>query len=147
MARRFETLVPGAILILRANWHTEREEGQRVANENPIRTTEEYIGLAMVTDRWFDPVEGQRRKSSGEMAAVVPINSNGAGPRKYRHTLSGLARRGYWPTTEDQQQLVADWMADRVRVQMALDAGRITLAEARVQWPNWRLLLQLLGLV
>lgn len=56
----------------------------------------------LVTDIWFDPVKGQRRRGSGEMVAVRAIDQAGQERgSKWAHTITGLAAQGYQPADVD----------------------------------------------
>lgn len=75
MARRFEAIAVGDQLMNSA-W----------------RAAPYFI----VTDVWFDPVRGFKKRESGEMVAVRAIGSDGQlkGP-KLGHTIRGLAAQGF----------------------------------------------------
>jgi hypothetical protein len=66
---------------------------KRIWRTNGFREHESHY---VVTDRWFDPVSGQRDAVGGEMVAVRRINERGdVVGRKMRHTLRGLASQGF----------------------------------------------------
>lgn len=146
--RRFHDLQQGAVLIHRAKYRSEKAVPtiRPVANSNVLEETLTATGLAVVSDRWFDPVAGQHDRWAGEMAGLRLLTSRGLGPNKTPHTLRGLAQQGYHPTTPEQQRLASDWLAARVQLMLELDSGRVTLEEARLRAQPWAQLMRELGL-
>jgi len=62
----------------------------------------------LVTDVWFDPVRGQRRRASGEMVAIQMLDAAGRPfGTKWAHTIRGLAQAGYRPARFDYAAMAA----------------------------------------
>lgn len=85
---RFKDVKVGDWLEVRRRW---TEDG-RLRESSPWR----YL----VTDAWFDPVEGQEEPAKGELFAVqhlrgVLIDGTPMWGRKYAHTRRGLASNGF----------------------------------------------------
>jgi len=146
--RRFANLEVGAVLIHRAKWRSEEHvrHDPVVANDDHKLIEKISIGFALVEDRWFDPVAGQRDRWAGEMAGLRYLTSHGRAPSKTPHTLRGLAQQGYNYATAEHARLIVETVAERERITDAYTAGDLALDEARVRMPPWSKLLRDLGL-
>lgn len=145
-ALRFADLQPGAVLVHRGKFTTERhgETIMQVANSNTIQEVKTTACFVVVTDRWFDPCAGQRDPVAGEMAATRYVGPDGAVSSKQRHTLRGLAMQGYSYATPEQAQAVSDFVAERVQLMLLLESKAITLDQARLRATPYRSLLRML---
>lgn len=89
MAPRFQNIKPGDQIEMpakRALLYPERD------NRDPERPAR----IAVVTHRWFDPVD---RK---EYIGIAPLRRDGTyGDPKAKHTIQGLAQQGWRPATTD----------------------------------------------
>lgn len=112
MARRFENIAVGDQL-MNAAW----------------RAAPYFI----VTDLWFDPVRGHKKRASGEMVAVQQIGADGK-PKgmKQGHTIRGLAAQGFVPADMDyaawaaaRHQGIADGVVVPIRKPRPLPPARI----------------------
>lgn len=54
-----------------------------------------HLSYWLVTDLWFDPVRGQHRPYSGQMAGVAHIRPDGELSPKWGHSRHALATLGY----------------------------------------------------
>jgi hypothetical protein len=156
-ALRFGDLQPGAVLIHRGKITSTRfEHHDRIqakgrdlpfANDDglEVTTVTPYAGLAICTDRWFDPVLGEDDPLKGELAAVVPITGNGRATGKRSHTLRGLAMQGYSYATPEQAERVLAFTVERAQLTAAWKAGTMTQDEVRAAATPWRTLLREIG--
>lgn len=102
MAARFENVKPGDQL---------EQPASRMPwlRADDTRDPDRPAQVAMVTHRWYDPVE---RK---EYVALAPIRRDGTvGDPRTKHTIRGLAQQG-WRYAE------RDWL----RYAQALEAGEV----------------------
>lgn len=145
-ALRFAQLQAGDVLIHRAKWkrtvHAHDAQSLATANDNGRDEVGVATGLAICTDRWFDPVAGQDDPVAGEMAAVRAITNRGVAPRKWPHTLRGLAMQGYSPTTPAQAAHVNAFLREREQLIAAFDTGTMTQDEVRAAATPWRTLMR-----
>lgn len=147
-ALRFGTLEAGAVLIQRgvAKWDEHVDHPFPVANEDLRRVEKRWLGLAIVTDRWFDPVAGEDDPLKGQMAGLRRVNQYGLSGGKTAHTLRGLASQGYRYATPEQARLVSEFVAVMTVLVMDWKEGRASDAEARLRWPSFaRLMASLEG--
>lgn len=157
-ALRFADLRPGAILIHRSKsvmtHFEERDRFQAKGRDLPfanddakeVTTVTPTVGLALCTDRWFDPVAGQEDRLKGEMAGIRMISNHGLVGSKWPHTLRGLASQGYHWASDEQADRVRAFIAERSDLQDEWRAGRLTSEEARLRSTPWGTLLRELGL-
>lgn len=90
MAALFENVQPGDQLEMPArkiSW---------INHDRDTRNPERVARVAVVTHRWFDPVE---RK---DYVAIAPILKSGAiGEPREKRTIRGLAQAGWRPASQD----------------------------------------------
>lgn len=150
-ALRFAEARVGDVVLKRFQWRQEVHVPPAVpdcsiANDNRKTEVLAGFGLAIIEHRWFDPVAGEKDPTAGEMVAVRALLSNGPAASLTRHTLRGLASNGYLPLTEDQSHAALEWVAQRDGIMQRVDAGALTVEEARAIYRPWRMLLRDLGI-
>lgn len=117
---RFSDLKVGDQLVLnpRADWHRGIPE------------------FWIVTDLWFDPVNGQYKEASGRMAAIQRIRGDGElFGNKRAHSLRGLASQGYKFAEKD---VIAERKAcmAAMRQGVVVGIGKGQLIRARPKLPG-----------
>lgn len=149
-ALRFANLRVGDVLMRKVHWtETRAAPGQTimpVANSNHIEEIKTAQGFAICEHRWTDPVRGEHDPVAGQLVAVRWITARGLAPSLTPHTIRGLASQGYHPMTDDQARHVLDWLAQRDAINARHEAGEITVAEARMIYRPWAMLLRDVGL-
>jgi hypothetical protein len=75
---------------------SRRFDAIKVGDQLTMKRSVQPRWFWVVTDIWFDPVKGQRRRSSGEMVGIQMIAPDGRlHGSKSAHTIRGLAQAGY----------------------------------------------------
>lgn len=81
-------------------------------HKQPPREFSRRVAYYIVTDLWFDPVEGQSNPVAGQMVGIVTVRENGEpGHHKEKHTLRGLAAQSFVYADRDYITFCRDRLA------------------------------------